>query len=151
MLGESPDPEAYWLLSRVAIQQVAWDEARSGSPRGAHSGTRIPSSPTRLRSSARPDAPNAIRPSSSRSRARGMPGRSSARATELGGLQLPPAAVPDWAEPKVMHTLSRTDDGRMHQETRVEGQVFDAVVQYAFGSGDRGLTPIGRDEDGESL
>ena len=36
------------------------------------------------------------------------------------------------------------------QETRVDGQVFDAVVQYAFGSGDRGLTLVGRDEKGKA-
>ncbi|MGP0068598.1 MAG: tetratricopeptide repeat protein [Isosphaeraceae bacterium] len=147
VLGESPDPEAYWLLSRVAIQQGAWDEARSALAKGGSfrdENPQLPDASPFVGSSRCAEC----HPAEFKSQQGSRHARTFFRATELGGLELPPSAVPDRSDPKVMHTLGRTDDGRMHQETRVEGQVFDAVVQYAFGSGDRGLTPIGRDEDG---
>jgi hypothetical protein len=36
-------------------------------------------------------------------------------------------------------------------DTRVDGQVYQTIVDYAFGSGDRGLTMVGHDPEGRSL
>jgi hypothetical protein len=49
----------------------------------------------------------------------------------------------------VVHTLGREGD-RVRVEARVEGKAYRALVDYAIGSGDRGLTLVGRDETGRS-
>ena len=66
----------------------------------------------------------------------------------LAELTLPDGPLPDPANPSVVHTLRREQD-----ESRVEtdiagGPPYLALIAYALGSGDRGLTPVGRDEDG---
>ena len=67
--------------------------------------------------------------------------------SQISGLALPRPSFPDPAEPKVTHTL-RKIDGRLEQETRTSDRVFKAVVDYAFGSGDRGKTLVGHDDSG---
>ena len=148
-LGEAPDPEAYWLLSRVALQEGAWDEARSALEKGRSFRDENPQlpDPSPFVGSSRCAE---CHPVQFKSQQGSRHARTFFRDFELGGLVLPAAAVPDRADPKVTHALSRTGDGHVRQETRVDGQVFDAVVQYAFGSGDRGLTLVGRDGKGRA-
>jgi hypothetical protein len=62
----------------------------------------------------------------------------------------PPKPVTDPSHSRVSHTFEKTADG-LKVRTRTEGPVFEVVVDYAFGSGDRGLTPVGHDADGRSL
>jgi hypothetical protein len=62
---------------------------------------------------------------------------------------LPRPSFPDQARPAVTHTL-RNVDGHVEQETHAEDRVFQAVVDYAFGSGDRGKTLVGHDPKGQS-
>ena len=45
------------------------------------------------------------------------------------------------------HTI-RKRDGALWEETRVGHEVFDAVIEYAFGTSDRYLTMVGRDASG---
>jgi tetratricopeptide (TPR) repeat protein len=67
------------------------------------------------------------------------------QANELGELPLPDRPLPDPAEPKVSHVLARAGD-RVTVETHVGKDVYRALVNYALGSGDRGLTLVGHDE-----
>ncbi len=76
--------------------------------------------------------------------------RSFFRASELGNLELPPTANPEPGRPEVTHTIRRTGTDGLEQETRANGKVFHAIVDYAFGSGDRGLTLVGRDDNGQA-
>jgi hypothetical protein len=55
--------------------------------------------------------------------------------------------VPDPADPAVVHTLRR-HGGAIQAEVTAGGRIDRAVLAYAFGSGDRGLTPVGRDSAG---
>ena len=73
------------------------------------------------------------------------------RSTELASLALPKSPFPDPCHAKVMQTLKRIGPDLIEQETRVEDQVYSAVVEYAFGSGDRGLTLVGRAENGQAF
>ena len=65
-----------------------------------------------------------------------------------GLLELPvpdhPLADPD--DPKVKHTFSR-NEGRIHVETRTSHNVYQVVVEYAFGTRDRYVTMVGRDDE----
>jgi tetratricopeptide (TPR) repeat protein len=66
---------------------------------------------------------------------------------ELGSLRLPDRPVADPADPNVTETLERTPEG-LRLEARLGPDVRRALVAYAVGSGDRGLTPVGRDGSG---
>ena len=50
---------------------------------------------------------------------------------------------------KVSHMFHRRNDG-VELETKVEDTVYRAVLEYAVGSGDRGLTWVGHDDLGNS-
>ena len=59
-----------------------------------------------------------------------------------------PSNVRDPIAPeRAQHTLRR-DGADVVFESRVDGALYRAVVDYAFGSGDRGLTLVGRDARG---
>src|SRR5262249_5291759 len=72
------------------------------------------------------------------------------RVSELGDLDLPASTFSEPAQPKVSHTLRRMGGDRLQQETCAEGKVFRAMVEYAFGPRDRGLTLVGRDDHGQA-
>jgi tetratricopeptide (TPR) repeat protein len=68
-------------------------------------------------------------------------------ANRLDALQLPASPVVDPHNPDVVHSLTR-HGSRIEQQTHVADNAYRALVVYAMGSGDRGLTPVGRDENG---
>jgi hypothetical protein len=60
---------------------------------------------------------------------------------------LPDRSLPDPDDPEVSHTFVKRD-GVLHEDTRVGREVFDAVIEYAFGTSDRYLTTVSRDATG---
>jgi tetratricopeptide (TPR) repeat protein len=66
------------------------------------------------------------------------------RGAQLDLLPLPDGPLPDPDDPEVIHKIFRRD-GIIRAETRVGGKVFDAVIEYAFGTIDRALTMVSRD------
>ncbi len=149
VLAAKPDPEAYWLMSRAALQEGAWDEARSAFQKGSAYRDEHPEvfDPAPYVGS-EPCA--ACHTAEFKSQQASRHARTFFRDAELGGLVLPASTVADRFDSRTTHALYRTADGRLRQETRRDRQVFDAVVQYAFGSGDRGLTLVGRDGKGKA-
>jgi len=69
------------------------------------------------------------------------------RGTQLDLLPLPERPLPDPDDPGVTHTFHQRE-GVLREETRVGRDVFDAVIEYAFGTGDRYLTMVSRDARG---
>ena len=105
--------------------------------------------PTRHPSSARRAARPATR-EKFQAQQRSRHARTFHRVSELQDLDLPRARIPDPADRRVTHTFRKTED-RLEQETRTPERVFKAVVDYAFGSGDRGKTLVGHDASGTVL
>jgi tetratricopeptide (TPR) repeat protein len=62
---------------------------------------------------------------------------------------LPDHPIADPGNPSVRHSLRREGED-LHFETRQGDRVAAAVVAYAFGSGDRGMTLVGRDDRGRT-
>ena len=56
--------------------------------------------------------------------------------------------VPDPVIPSITHAFTRKDDDRIELESRIEGRVFRAIVEYAVGSGRHGITMLAKDEEG---
>ena len=71
--------------------------------------------------------------------------RTFAKPSELRGLPLPAPGIIDPHDPRAKHSLLRQGD-TIRMETQVDGQTYKAVVAYAIGSGDRGMTLLGRDD-----
>jgi tetratricopeptide (TPR) repeat protein len=67
------------------------------------------------------------------------------RVGQMAELPFPKQPVADPDDPAVTHSYLRRD-GHIEHETRVHGQIARTILDYAFGSGDRGLTPVGHDE-----
>jgi tetratricopeptide (TPR) repeat protein len=149
VLAKGPDPEASWLLSRVELQQKDWAASRADLERSGSFRETIPTlhDPSPYVGSA---SCAGCHPGEYQSQQASRHARTFYREGELRDLKLPASAVPDPSDAKVRHALHRGPDGLIRQETKAGGQVFDAVVQYAFGSGDRGLTLVGRDASGRA-
>jgi tetratricopeptide (TPR) repeat protein len=149
ILTVGPDPEGFWLLSRAFLQEGAKAEAlaaleKAGSYRDEHT---LVAGPAALVGSKRcAQCHSAIHQAQQGSRH----ARTFFRATELGDLELPARSFADPARSDVTHSLERVSGGTLQQKTHVDGRIFGAVVTYAFGSGDRGLTLVGRDDQGQS-
>ncbi len=146
-LNTGPDAASSWLLSRAYLQEgeiasaVAADQ-KSGAFRDDH---RLMPEPARyVGSQACARCHSAIFAAQRRSRH----ARTYFSASELGHLDLPPSRFVEPGQRDVSHTLTRNAAGQLEQETRIGEKVFHAVVDYAFGSGDRGLTLLGHDGRG---
>ncbi len=68
------------------------------------------------------------------------------RVGQMAELPFPKQPVADPDDPAVTHSYLRRD-GHIEHETRAHGRVARTILDYAFGSGDRGLTPVGHDEE----
>ena len=66
----------------------------------------------------------------------------------IAALPMPERPLPDPDDPGVTLTFRR-EGPRVRVETRAKDEVFDAVVDYAFGTTERYMTMIGRDDGGE--
>ena len=143
-LSTDPDPETSWLLSRAYLQMGLKQKAqaaleKSGSFRDDHPLVPEPSSLVGSKSCAQCHSAIYHPQQSSRH------AHTFFRAAELADISLPPEALPDPSQHEVTHTLKWTKTQQLQQETDVKGQAYSAIVDYAIGSGDRGLTLVGRD------
>ena len=138
-IGTLDDPEARWLLARANLQE--------GKPcEDLPNPSRDPI--------ARDPAPYVGAASCipcHQTIARGQRDSHHARTfwagSTLAKIPVPDHALVDPANPAVVHTFRRVDKV-VHVETRAEGRIYRAILAYAFGSEDRGLTPVGSDESG---
>jgi tetratricopeptide (TPR) repeat protein len=142
VLGD--DPEAQWLLSRAALQlgDLAGASAaldRSGTYRDEHP---LEPEPAPFVGSARCAG---CHRSVARALDRTRHARTFFRPADLKTIPLPPPDTRDPADPRASHTFRRGEDS-LRLETRVDGRTFRAVVDFAFGSGDRGMSLVGREE-----
>ncbi|MDX2038614.1 MAG: multiheme c-type cytochrome [Isosphaeraceae bacterium] len=69
------------------------------------------------------------------------------RASDLDSRLLPPSSVPDPRDATVIHKWSRRD-GRIEVEVAAGERTLRGLIEYALGSGDRGLSFVARDEAG---
>ena len=149
ILAGGPDPEASWLLSRALLQEGALPEAArafqaAGSFSEENPVLHEPASFIGAAACAPCHAEKYQAQQSSRH------ARTFHRMAELLDLGLPQPEFPDPANPKVVHKLRRAGD-HLEQETQTAEHTYKAVVDYVFGSGDRGRTLVGHDNNGNDF
>ncbi len=147
VLTSGGDPEASWLSARAFLQRE--DLARATEAL-ARAGDFARDDPTR------PDpapyvgskACAGCHSSNYQAQRGSRHARTFFDAADLKGIALPDKPIPDKVLPRTTHALRREGDAIRLTTTRFGGQEFSAVIAYAVGSGDRGLTMVARDEQG---
>jgi tetratricopeptide (TPR) repeat protein len=149
MLDAGPDPEAFWLLSRAHLQEGATAAALDAWEKGKMFREENPllADPAPYIGSA---ACARCHPANYQAQQSSRHARTFFRVDELDASIVPAAPISDSAQPKVTHVLQRINPSCLQQETHADGRTLRAVVEYAFGSGDRGLSLVGRDENGHA-
>ena len=143
----SPDePETAWLLSRAYLQErsAAQAERYLAASRQYRELHPLEPEPAPHVGSARcRDCHAAITDSLWASRH----SRTFGRSPEISIGPLPEHPIADPGMPSVHHSIRNTG-GELRFETRKGDDVAAAVLAYAFGSGERGITLVGRDDRG---
>lgn len=151
VLSQGNDPEAFWLLSRALLAQPGdhLDAAVSALQQANGYGDLGPT--------AHEPAPYAGAASCAkchasilRSQQTSRHARTIRRAEGALDFPVPDAPIVDPGDPTTTHTIHRDGDV-LRWESRSKGRVVAAVVDYLFGSGDRGVTPVGHDDAGHPV
>ncbi len=146
LINHADDREALWLLSRAFLQK---DDSKGSMAALARSHEYSPGDPTLPEPS--PYAGSAkcaeCHPAIYRAEQSSRHARTLYHANDLAALPLPEGPLKDPANANVSHVFHRESNG-VSVETHADEKVFRAVVEYALGSGDRGLTMLGRDAGG---
>ncbi len=141
------DPETCWLLSRCELQEGkpadAAVQALAGLYRKAH--PMEPEPAPYVGESACASCHKTEYSAQHVSRH----ARTYWRKHQLAALPFPENRIADPGNQKVTHSY-QMQAGCLEIRSRVADQVFTNIVNYAFGSGDRGLTLVGHDEQRRS-
>ena len=105
--------------------------------------------PSRRLSLAKPGAPN-VTPTSGATSIRAATPAPSIAPTELPPIPIPDHLLADPGNDKVTHAFQKRAN-TIEAETDLNGAIYRTIIDYAFGSGDRGLTLVGHDKEGRTL
>jgi tetratricopeptide (TPR) repeat protein len=144
ILARGPDPEASWLLSRVYLQQGATAEAQMALARAGsyRSDNPLEDEPSPYVGEARCQRCHAAIFQDSLANRHTQTYH---RGAQLRRLPRPDQPLADPTDPKVTHAIKEVD-GALCEETRVGDTVLRSVIEYAFGTSDRYLTMVSRDD-----
>jgi len=146
ILAVGPDAEASWLLSRAFLQEGAVAKALGAFKEAVSFADENPvlTDPAPFVGSA---TCAECHSEQFQTQQNSRHARTFHRVSELRDFVPPRPALPDPVVARITHTLRKTGD-RLEQETQTSERLYQAVVDYAFGSGDRGKTLVGHDPSG---
>jgi tetratricopeptide (TPR) repeat protein len=146
ILANGPDAESSWLLSRTFLQEGAVAEAlgalKTASP--FVDDNPVLADPAPFVGSA---CCAECHPDEFQMQQRSRHARTFQHVSKLRDFVPPRAALPDPVDARVTHTIRKRGD-RLEQRTQTPVRAYEALVDYAFGSGDRGKTLVGHDPSG---
>ena len=138
---ETSDPEANWLASRVYLLLGETEKSTTALEKAGKYGSVIAHEPSRYagaKSCAECHGTIYRVQQSSRH------GSTISYGSRLETLPMPRGEVVDPADPEVIHSLRR-EGSNVTASTRVDGQTYRAIVDYALGSGHHGLTFLAKE------
>jgi predicted CXXCH cytochrome family protein len=146
LLSGQDDPETWWLVSRVCLQQDDPAGAKAALARAADFG-----SDDRTRPDPAPWVGNSgcasCHAKIHKAQQSSRHAHTLAWGSTIAAVSFPASAVRDPGNARVQHRL-RAESERAWVESALEDRRFTAVVDYVIGSGNRGQTPIVRDNEG---
>ena len=146
ILAAGPDAEASWLLSRTFLQEgavvKALDAFKEAVAFADDNPVLVDPAPFVGSASCAECHPDEFQTQQSSRHARTFQ-----RVSRLQDFVPPPATLPDPVDARVRHTIRKNGD-RLELQTQTPERLYEAVVDYAFGSGDRGKTLVGHDSSG---
>jgi tetratricopeptide (TPR) repeat protein len=143
-LAQPDDPETCWLLCRCDVQEGKAPDtavlARAGLYRKAHPMEPEPSPYAGERACA------VCHKTEYGTQHLSRHARTYWRKEQFATLPFPEKPIADSGNPKVTHSFHLRPDA-LEIQSRAADSVFASIVDYAFGSADRGLTFVGHDEN----
>jgi hypothetical protein len=138
------DPERAWLLTRCDLQQrVAGAAAVAALARSYRQAHPLEPEPAPFIGEARCAE---CHPAVFRAQHQSRHARTFLRKEHVGGGPIPKGRIADPGDPRVTHSFLGRPGG-WEIQTRTQDHISQTVVDYAFGSGDRGLTLVGHDRE----
>jgi Flp pilus assembly protein TadD len=148
LLARGPDPEASWLLSRALIQQgdapgatLALAQSQAGDAADRDPLAPEPAPYVGSESCA------TCHPAIAKAQIASRHARTFATKAGLANLVIPAAEFPDPHVPGVRHSWN-SSPGALRVEARDGDRAYKALVEFALGTGDRGMTLVGPDDRG---
>jgi len=148
LTGDARDPETCWLLSRCDLQEAIPTEAAVSAQAGAYRDSH-PMEPEPAPFVGEVQCAK-CHATIFRDQSKSRHARTFFRKEQVTAISVPQQPLPDPSNAQVSHAFHKRGDG-LEVQTRVDAQVYQTIVDYAFGSGDRGLTLVGHDQEGRSL
>ncbi len=140
------DPKTSWLLSRCDLQQaLPIDAALSAAAHSYRQSKPMEPEPAPFVGEAQCARCHA---GIVRDHNKSRHARTYFRKDQLPAIAFPVQPIADPCNAQVSHAFRKRADS-LDVETRADGQVYQTIVDYAFGSGNRGMTLIGHDQVGE--
>ena len=148
LTGQDGDEETCWLLSRCDLQEAIRSEAAvSAQARSYRKSHPMEPEPAPFVGEARCGD---CHPKNFRDQNASRHAHTFYRKDTLPAVAFPQGPIADPGNDRVAHAFHKRGDG-LEVETRGDDQIYRTVVDYAFGSGDRGLTLVGHDPAGRFL
>jgi tetratricopeptide (TPR) repeat protein len=138
------DREAEWLLSRAWLQEGKLERAASASSSAGSYRSENPLDPEPSPYVGGARCVSCHR-EVSRSHDLSRHARTFHHGRDLLDLPFPDRPLADPGDAKITHAFKREND-KIKVETRAGDQVYQLIVEYAFGTSDRYVTMVGRDE-----
>ena len=143
---EKGSPEAAWLLSRVHLQMGSIDKAAEDLKRaGTFAADRIHEPEPARYVGARACKACHVKEYDAEQSSRHATTLS--HGPDMRKIPLPDRPVADPADPAIVHTFTREGEN-VRVKTKVGDASYEALLDYALGSGHRGITMIGKDTEG---
>ena len=144
--AERGSPEAAWLLSRVHLQSGSIDKAAEDLKRaGTFAADRVHEpEPARYVGAKACKGCHAKEYDAEQSSRHAT---TLSHGADMRKIPLPDGPVADPANPAIAHTFTREGEN-VRVKTKVGDASYEALLDYALGSGHRGITMIGKDTEG---
>ncbi|WZO98537.1 tetratricopeptide repeat protein [Isosphaeraceae bacterium EP7] len=146
LLAHGPDPDASWLLSRALIQRGDAPGAIRALAQAGNPADRDPLAPEPA-PYVGSDSCTSCHPAIARAQAASRHARTFATGAGLEGLAVPSSALPDPHASGVRHAW-KSSPGALRVEAHAGDRAYRALVEFALGTGDRGMTLVGPDDRG---